>query len=557
LKIKFLSLIIAFFIKFMGSTLRLRHLNKTRIHHAQALYPIWHSDEIGLAYSYRHTGITILVSLSKDGEILAGAVKRLGFSTVRGSSSRGGQKALFEIFEIIKNGANICFAADGPRGPYHKLKSGMIYVAQKSALPIFPAAAGFKHYFTLRSWDKTKIPIPFTRAVAVYGKPVYVKPEDDIETKRLEVEQSLNKLAEFVDKYAFSKNIGEYLKHHPEPKILIVQPSRLGDIVFTLPALSALRKRYPHAQISWIVDERCAEILQNNPYIDNLIVFDRKNLNLRALKDLKSRLRYEKFDLSIDFHGLFKSAVLVKLANAHFKIASSSTNGMRELSWLFSKEILPKKLPAHCVERHLAPVQHVGCEVDTNNLEYMINISEADFDAVRKKLSELGINEDKIIGMHAGGGWLSRRWGAERYGELAQKLKAELGASIVLVGGKEGGSSEKGLNEEVLAYSNNTVYDLTGKLTIKELCAFLKMVKVFVANEAGPMHIATALNVPSVAILGPTDASRTGPFKGRTKVLQHKVACQPCRNRDCKNVICMQGVSVSMVFDEVVKKYNS
>lgn len=556
MKAEIISSITVFFIRLIFSTIGVRYLNKTKMYRTQALYAVWHSDEVGLAYAYRNTGIAIIVSLSKDGDIMAGVLKRFGFKSVRGSSSRGGQKALLQTLELVKHGANIAFAADGPRGPYHKLKSGIIYTAQKSGLPVFPVGVGFKNYVSLsKSWDKTKIPFPFTKTVAVYGKPIYVSSEDDIEQKTLQVEYETNKLAEFVDKYAFSKNIDEYLKHHPEPKILIVQPSRLGDVVFTLPALSALRSRYPHAEIAWIVDERCAEILQDNPYIDNLIVFDRKNINFKTLKNLKKRLKEEKFDLSIDFHGLLKSAVLVKMAGAHFKIASSSTNGMREMSWLFSKEIKPKNYLAHCVERHLAVPKYLGCEIDTDNLEYMIHITPADYAGVKQKLGKLGIDENKIIGMHVGGGWLSRRWGSENFGELAKKLKAELGAEVVLVGGKEGGASEKGLNEEVLEYSGCSVYDLTGQLTLKELCAFLKTVKVFVANEAGPMHIATALNVPAVAILGPTDPLRTGPFKGNTKVVRHKTACGPCRNRNCQSVICMQGITVDEVFAEVVQKF--
>jgi len=188
-------------------------------------------------------------------------------------------------------------------------------------------------------------------------------------------------------------------------------------------------------------------------------------------------------------------------------------------------------------------------------IEYPIAISESDFDGVRKKLAEADVDISKMIGIHPGGGWLSRRWKIDRYAALAARLKNELGADIVLVGGKEGGASEKGLNEEIISQAGVKICDLTGKLTLKELCAFFKLCKVFVGNEAGPMHIATALETPAAAILGPTNAKRTGPFGAKTAVIQHKFPCQPCRNRTCKNPMCMDDITISEVFEAVKEKF--
>jgi ADP-heptose:LPS heptosyltransferase len=174
---------------------------------------------------------------------------------------------------------------------------------------------------------------------------------------------------------------------------------------------------------------------------------------------------------------------------------------------------------------------------------------------VKKKLNAENTDISKMIGIHPGGGWISRRWKTDRYAALAARLKNELGADIVLVGGKEGGASEKGLNEEIISQAGITICDLSGKLTLKELCAFFKLCRVFVANEAGPMHIATALDTPAVAVLGPTNAKRTGPFGGKTAVIQHKFPCQPCRNRNCKNVLCMDDIKVSEVFEAAKEKF--
>ena len=351
-------------------------------------------------------------------------------------------------------------------------------------------------------------------------------------------------------------DIVKFLQNSDKPKILIVQPSRMGDIIFALPAVVAIKKEYPNSHISWIVDERCAEIVRENYLIDNLIVFDRTHITFSYLKQLYKQLRAQKFDLSIDFHGLFKSAFIVKLAGAKYKLASSSTNGMRELSWLFSKEIKPNNVDTHCIQRHLAVAKYLGCSVDINNLDYNLYIAEKYILEVKEILKKEKISLDKkIVLVHPGGGWISRRWQKEKFAKLIDLINENFDVNVILIGGKEGGASEKGLDEDIIYLSKTKkVINLTGKLTLKQLMAIFKLANLFIANEAGPMHIATALKIPAIAILGPTDAKRTGPFGKTTTIFQKKVYCQPCRNRTCRKVDCMKLVLVDEVFCEVSRK---
>ncbi len=350
--------------------------------------------------------------------------------------------------------------------------------------------------------------------------------------------------------------IADFLKNTSNPKILIVQPSRMGDIIFALPAVTQIKKKYPNVHISWIADERCADIIKDNPLIDNLIVFDRTHITLSYLKQMYKKLRAEKFDLSIDFHGLFKSAFIVKMAGAKFKLASSSTNGMREFSWLFSKEIKPESINTHCIERHLAVAKYLGCNVDINNLDYNLQVDDKYILEVKEILQKENVDlNKKIVLIHPGGGWISRRWQSEKFAQIIDLINKNYDINVILIGGKEGGASEKGLDEEIISLSKTKkIKNLTGKLTLKQLMAIFTIANLFLANEAGPMHIATALKVPAVAILGPTDAKRTGPFKGNTTIIQKKVSCQPCRNRNCSKVDCMKLISVQEVFEEVKRK---
>jgi lipopolysaccharide heptosyltransferase II len=542
---KFLGKAISVIMFLIDKTLSKKYLNPTERFPQQAIYPFWHGDEFAMLLNNQKNNISIMVSLSDDGQRLAEILERFGYRTVRGSSNKGAQRALIQIIKEARAGYSIAFAADGPKGPYHKLKEGLVYVAQKTGLPVVPITSSAKHRIVLKnSWEKGRIPLPFSKVIQFWDEPIYVAPEDDIGEKTALIEDRLNKVFEFTDYYYWQKDIPQYLEHCPHPNILIVQPSRLGDILFALPAVYSIKQKYPHAKISWIVDERCAESLGIIDWLDKVFIWNRKEKSFAYYKKLKADLRAENFDLSIDFHGLFKSAFLVRLAGAKFRLASSSTNGMRELSYLTSKEIKPTDENAHCIDRHMAVASYLGCD---KIYSFPIKIKVSDFESVKQKLK--GININNFIAMHPGGGWTSRRWPYENFAKLADKLHNELGLDIVLVGGKEGGASEKGLNEQITGLSKSPILDLTGKLTLTELFALLKLCPLFVANEAGPLHIATSLSTPSVGLLGPTNAKRTGPYKGDTVIIQHKFPCQPCRKRNCKNPVCIKSITVDEVYE--------
>jgi len=542
----------------IDKTLRKKYLNDTPRYSHPAIYPFWHGNEFAMLMSNQNNNIVIMVSLSKDGELLSQLLNNLGYITVRGSSSKGAQRALIEIIRYGRKNYSLAFAADGPRGPYHKLKAGVIYAAQKSGLPIIPICCSSKRNFILKkTWDKERIPKPFSKTVQIWGHPIYVSEQDNIEEKTLIVENEVNKLFDLADNYYWKKDIVKYIELHPAPKILIVQPSRLGDIVFTLPTLVSIKKKYPNARISWLVDERCAEILKGNPYLENIFIWDRKKRSPSYYAKLKKELRSQNFDLSVDFHGLAKSAFLVLLAGAKFKIASSSTNGMRELSWLISKEI---KSPygLHCIERNLQIAKYLGAPY--YYAVPLINVSGDEKNSCSKILIENGADLSKpILCLHIGGGWTSRRWAVENFALLIDKANAAFDINIILIGGKEGGKSEKGLNEDLRSLAKTKFLDLTDKFTLKQTCALFLKTKVFVAGDSGPMHIASAaLNIATIGLLGPTNAQKTRPYGSNSITIQHKFDCQldyyPCVKRDCPNPICMKSITVEEVFDAVASK---
>lgn len=344
-------------------------------------------------------------------------------------------------------------------------------------------------------------------------------------------------------------------------RIALIQPSRIGDIVFSLPTLTGLREIFPEARISWLVDERCKELVEDHPDLDESIVIPFKALEKalkekrwpwiwKTLRQLKKELREQSFDLSVDLHGLAKSALLVLMAGARHRIGSSNTTGMKELSGFFSKEILPGPNDVHTVQRNLALVRYLGSKVE--NPEFKLAISPKHQQEVASLLGQAGYEKEApLIVVHPGAGWLSRRWPVERFAELINKLKKESSAQVAVIGGAEGGSKEAQLFERLFSLIQVPFIDLVQKLSLKQLMALLERADLFVGNEAGPMHLAGALNKPVVAIIGPTRPELTGPFGPRARIVRKKVHCSPCRERNCLDLKCMKAIEVDHVLGAV------
>lgn len=150
----------------------------------QVIYAFWHNQQSFLLFPYRKRGkISVLVSMSSDGEYIARSLPKFKMKATRGSTSKGGFSALRGLIEDAKKGYNLALTPDGPRGPIYKATPGIIYLARKTHLPIIPGAVDCSHKFHVNSWDKFQIPLPFGRCAVVYEEPLYFTPEK--ETKEL------------------------------------------------------------------------------------------------------------------------------------------------------------------------------------------------------------------------------------------------------------------------------------------------------------------------------------------------------------------------------------
>jgi len=294
--------------------------------------------------------------------------------------------------------------------------------------------------------------------------------------------------------------------------ILIIKPSSLGDIVLALPALSALRKGFPAARISWLVRPDFAPLLQNHPHLDEIIPFDRKFLgkawcNPAALMELVAlikRLRSGRFDAVFDFQGLLRTGLLSWLSGCKRRFGMANA---RELGHLFYNQKVAKDSNCiHLVDYYRKMVAASGTKTD--EIEFVLPCREQAERQVRQLLTEQGVDEKNYAVFVPGSIRAEKCWPVERYAMLADMLASDFGVGVVIVGTE----AEKQITGRLKMLAKTAVADFTSLTDIPKLIALLRSARIVVSNDTGPGHIASALDVPTVLIFGPTNPARVAPY---------------------------------------------
>jgi hypothetical protein len=197
----------ALFILLLGHTWRVRwfgqeQLRTARINGGNVIYAFWHGRMLAFCFSHRRRLIHIMVSEHRDGEMIARAVDLLGFVPVRGSTTRGGLRALLQMADRVSAGYDVAITPDGPRGPRFEVQQGVITLAQRTGMPIVPVTNSASFRKTLSSWDRYIIPLPFSRVVILHGEPISVPRQltpEGMEEKRTQLEVALQALTRQAD----------------------------------------------------------------------------------------------------------------------------------------------------------------------------------------------------------------------------------------------------------------------------------------------------------------------------------------------------------------------
>jgi lipopolysaccharide heptosyltransferase II len=335
-------------------------------------------------------------------------------------------------------------------------------------------------------------------------------------------------------------------------KILVRATNWVGDAVMSIPALEAIRARWPEAEITILARSHVAGLYRGQQFADRLLVVESAagRGGLLAVERLAAALRRERFDVGIVLPNSFASAWLLWRAGAAERVGYARDGR----GWLLTRAVaLPRaqELPAHETYGYCELLRRAGWLESLPQVERIgLPVSPAAREQAREKLARLGgesRGQARLRVALASGAVNSRakRWPPERYAELADRLVDEFGAAVVLFGA----ASEREVTRRIEARMRHRPIDLAGQTTIEELPALLAACDLFIGNDSGAAHVAAAVGLPVVVVFGPTDPERTRPLSPRATVVREPVSCSPCLLRDCPvDHRCMDRVSVEKVY---------
>ncbi len=352
-------------------------------------------------------------------------------------------------------------------------------------------------------------------------------------------------------------------------KVACILPSRIGDIVFSFPAIKSIKKSLKSAHITFFVDKRYKDLVDLNPNIDLVISYDFKLLKnpLNLFKAYKF-FRNFNFNIAFDMQGYLKSSLVMLFIKAKYKFGTSPSP--KEPAFLFSK--FPYKYKefenVHRVDRHLFSLEKIFKDYlkipFKKEVDFSYAFTQNEIEKIFSKLKFFFEKDKTYFLLFLGGGWISRRWGYKNYFYLSRKLQEKYGFIPVLVGGAPSGSPEEDeyINFIKLATKENLKFlNLYNQISLKEyiyLCKFSKdfNIKFFIGNDAGATHIAWSAGVYSFEILGPTSPEVVRPYINGEAIYK-KVSCSPCRNRNCKLLLCMKNIKVKDVLNKIERFLNA
>lgn len=339
-------------------------------------------------------------------------------------------------------------------------------------------------------------------------------------------------------------------------KILIIKPSSLGDIIHALPFLKAVKDTFQDASIDWVISKNLRGILEDNPLINELIVFDKDSWKSiksipktsRDISRLRKTLKSRNYDIVVDLQGLLRSGLISLSTPSPLRVGfADAREGSR---FMYNRKVAVNGI-THAVDKNLEIARAIGAAAE--RAEFPLSID----DKSRRKIKELLGDVKEYILILPSARWSSKRWPPENFAALVSKL------SIPCVISGSSADREiclkliKNITETGQTTKQPKIINLCGETSLKELAALIEVARAVVSNDSGPMHIAAALKKPLVALFGPTDPSKTGPYGWQRnkdlKIIRTGVSCSPCFKKSCKEPLCMTEISAEMVLDKLRK----
>ena len=342
-------------------------------------------------------------------------------------------------------------------------------------------------------------------------------------------------------------------------RIVVVDLLYLGDLLFAHPFFEGLRELFPEARIDLVANSNFSEIMRVNPNLDHVYSYNKNWTAARSYKFAK-KLKMNNYQLGINIHGNWRTALLLKLISADKSIGYGGKG-----RGLFLDEQVEKNISSHMIEFYLEFLnqlqqsqllkkyfQNKKIEFDNSRESYpVLRVDEIYNRSAAKKLKKIGLDE-KFVVLNSGGSWKTKRWPEEYFAEIADQL-AEKGFRVLFVGGPSDTERVSYILNKI--ENKKMVYNLSGKTSLLELAAVLKKARLVISGDTGPIHVAAAVGTNTTAVFGPSDEDKYAP-RGRGQNILIKnvdLSCRPCGEHECplEHFKCMRELSPKMVVERI------
>jgi len=327
-------------------------------------------------------------------------------------------------------------------------------------------------------------------------------------------------------------------------RVLIVLPGAIGDVVRALPLLGRIRRGRPEAHLSWVVEPPSAPVLAAHPWLDEVIVFQRRQ-GVRAVPPLVRRLRGERYHVALDLGRGAKSALIARASGAPVRLGFARADA-REGSWLLATQHLPAQGPERSkLEQFLSFGDALGLPAVPVEFGLTPTAEEAaQADALLAGLPR------PVVAACIGSSCPARRWIPERTASALDALLRRLRGGGLLLGT----SADAAFAADVVRASRGPVRDLVGRTSLRQLAALLGRCALAFGPDSGALHLAAAMGTPVVSLWGATSAARSTPFGWERLAVQGVSPCAPCFLRDCPiGRLCMHTITVDMVLEKAAQ----
>ena len=318
-------------------------------------------------------------------------------------------------------------------------------------------------------------------------------------------------------------------------RIALLKPSALGDIVHSLPVLTALRVRFPAARITWVVNTAYEPLIRNHPDLTDTLPFDRSAFkrglwhSIRYGLSFGAELRGRRFDLVIDLQGLLRTGLMCLASGAPVRVGFANAREGSRYAYTHKVRV-PDADRIHAVDRYWRIAETLGAGGIPKR--FHVPLDPVEVESVRAELAEL---PRPWIAVAAGAKWITKRWPTEHFASLLNRAHAHFGGTAIFVGAGD----DTHLTGEVIQQFSGTARDFTGKTSLPRLAALLAKCDVMLANDTGPLHLAAALGTPCVAPYTCTRVTLHGPYGSQSGCVETSVDCGGSYLKVCDNMICM------------------